>query len=177
MNKFFLFLIVSFYFSSAHSSVIKGLDLRHNKNIEVKLSEKKSTVFYFLSAWCPCSQGTFDHLNKLQKEFPTFNFVGFHSSIAIPTKDALDYFKNYKIDFPIIQDKEVIYADKYKALKTPHVFVYSPKGEVLFQGGATNSRMIEKADKFYLKEALSAIAKGEKPPVEHAKVLGCYIQR
>ncbi len=163
--------------SVVKAEIIKGLDLRDNKKVEVRIDEEKPTVYYFLSAWCPCSQGTFTHLNKLQKDFPQFNFIGFHSSVVIPTEEAFKYFSKLKIDFPIIQDKEVIYADKFKAVKTPHVFVYSPEGEVLFQGGATNSKTFEKANKFFLKDALTALSKGETPKITNARALGCYIQR
>lgn len=156
---------------------IKGIDLRVNKNISFDLSKSKPTVIYFLSAWCPCSQGTFDHLNALQTKYKGFDFVGFHSSVEIPKEDALKYFSKFKIDFPIIQDDKVIYADKYKAVKTPHVFIYDGKGELLFQGGATNSRTVKRAKRFYLKDALEAISQGKEPEVKNAKTIGCYIQR
>lgn len=161
----------------AFGSVISGLDLRTNKKIEVQQTKKKGTVYYFLSAWCPCSQGSFDHLNTLQKEYKNFDFVGFHSSVEVPKKDALDYFAKFKIDFPIIFDDEVVYADKFKAVKTPHIFVHGPKGKVLFQGGATNSRNPKNASKFYLKDALASLEKGEAPKIKNAKTIGCYIQR
>lgn len=175
MKSFILTVVFGFSFQSFAN--IKGIDLRTDKNIELKLSSKKPTVFYFLSAWCPCSQGTFDHLNSLQEKYKNFDFVGFHSSVAIPKEDALAYFSKFKIDFPIIQDKKVEYADKYKAVKTPHVFIYSPQGDILFQGGATNSRNPKKASKFYLQDALKALSEGKEPPVKNAKTIGCYIQR
>ncbi|MFT6632097.1 MAG: thiol-disulfide isomerase/thioredoxin [Bacteriovoracaceae bacterium] len=159
------------------ASLIDGIDLRTDKLVQLKISKKKPTVLYFLSAWCPCSQGTFDHLNELQAKYKEIDFVGFHSSVEIPKKDALEYFGKFKIDFPIIQDDKVIYADKYKAVKTPHVFIYGTKGELLFQGGATNSRTVKRAKKFYLRDALEAISMGKEPKIKNAKTIGCYIQR
>jgi thiol-disulfide isomerase/thioredoxin len=173
-----IFLSVILFFSvSALADIVKGTDLRTDKTIEITISKDKPTVYYFLSAWCPCSQGTFDHLNKLQQQYKQFKFIGFHSSVEIPKSDALEYFAKYKIDFPIILDDKVVYADKFKALKTPHVFIYAPDGEILFQGGATNSRIVKRAKKFYLKDALASISLGKKPKVTHAKAIGCYIQR
>lgn len=156
---------------------IQGFDLIAQKEVDLQLDLLKPRVFYFLSAWCPCSQGTFDHLNSLQKKFPQFQFVGFHSSVEIDKADAIKYFSKYKINFPIILDKKITYADKVKALKTPHVFIFGKDDELLFQGGATNSRLVKNADKFYLQEALNALAKGKEVIIKNAKTIGCYIQR
>lgn len=175
--KLVLLFICGLLSLKAYSLDIKGIDLRTDKEVEVKIKKDKPSVYYFLSAWCPCSQGTFDHLNELQKKFKDFSFVGFQSSVVIPKQAALKYFGKYKIDFPVIFDPKVKYADHFKALKTPHVFVYGADNKLLFQGGATNSKDFKKATKFYLKEALQAISDGKKPPLEHAKALGCYIQR
>lgn len=156
---------------------IEGLDLRNQKKIEVNFTPGRAKVFYFLSAWCPCSKGTFEHLNSLRDEFKDFDFIGFHSSVAIPEEDAIEYFKKYQIHFPIINDPEVKYADYFKALKTPHVFVYGANDELLYQGAATNSRDASKATKFYLKDALALISQGKAPEEKNVKALGCYIQR
>jgi thiol-disulfide isomerase/thioredoxin len=175
--KSILVILFVLFSISASADVVRGTDLRSDKFVEINISDDKPTVYYFLSAWCPCSQGTFDHLNKLQQEYKQFKFIGFHSSVDIPKSDALGYFAKYKIDFPIILDDKVEYADKFKALKTPHIFVYGADGKVLFQGGATNSRNPKRAKKFYLKDALASISLGKEPKVKSAKAIGCYIQR
>jgi thiol-disulfide isomerase/thioredoxin len=175
--RYVLFFALLLSSTISKASFVEGIDLRVDKSTKLVLSKKKPTVLYFLSAWCPCSQGTFDHLNELQAKYKQFDFIGFHSSVEIPKKDALEYFAKLKIDFPIIQDDKVVYADKYKAVKTPHVFVYGADGEILFQGGATNSRIVKRARKFYLRDALEALSKGNKPEIKNAKTIGCYIQR
>jgi thiol-disulfide isomerase/thioredoxin len=174
---FFIFLNLFFLNSYAALSTLKGIDLRVDKTVELKLDKTKPSVYYFLSAWCPCSQASFDHLNDLQRKYKNFNFIGFHSSVAIPKKDALAYFAKFKIDFPIIFDPQVEYADHFKAVKTPHIFVYDKDGEILFQGGATNSRNPKKASKFYLRDALEAYTQKKVIKNKYAKTIGCYIQR
>lgn len=162
---------------TALAITIKGFDLVKKNDVNFSTDANEYTVYYFLSAWCPCSQGTFDHLNSLQKKYKNYSFVGFHSSVDIPKKDALNYFAKYKIDFPIIFDNKVKYADLLKATKTPHVFIVGKNNKVVFQGGATNSRNMKKATKFYLADALASISKGEEPKIKNAKALGCYIGR
>ena len=156
-----------------------GLDLRPNKGkTEISRRQGHFTVAYFLSSGCPCSQAHFDHLNQLQKDFgKKFQFIGFHSSRSIKIKKARQYFAQFDIDFPIINDPELVYANQFKALKTPHIFVVSPSGEVVFQGGATDSRNPKRAKNFYLKTALEQISRGHQVTLARAKTLGCYIQR
>jgi hypothetical protein len=113
----------------------------------------------------------------LQKEYKDIQFVGFHSNKYAGINKSSRYFEKFKIDFPIIHDQKLTYANKYKAVKTPHIFILNDDGELLFQGGATNSRDPKRANRFYLKDALSSISKGEDVMIKNAKTLGCYIQR
>lgn len=104
-------------------------------------------------------------------------FIGFHSNKNLNFEVSSAYYKQFKIDYPIIFDQSLIYADRFKALKTPHVFVLNRDGEVLFQGGATNSRNPRRAKKFYLKQALDDLSQSKEVQQKVAKTLGCYIQR
>lgn len=177
MKRIYILLIINLFSTILSAEIISGIDLRDNKNINLTVDNTKINVYYFLSSTCPCSQASFDHLNNLQTKFKNFKFIGFHSNKFVSQEVAHDYFHKFKIDFPIIFDQKVKYADKFKAVKTPHVFVYGDGGKLLFQGGATNSRNPLKASKFYLQDALISLSKGEKPLVTDARTIGCYIQR
>ena len=115
----------------------------------------------------------------LAKEFGKagFNFLGIHSNANEGLEDSRKYFQNSKLDIPVIQDGHSKIADEYKAFKTPHVFIVSPKLEILFQGGIDNSKMAHKADRFYLKDALTAIRNGNPLTEKNVRVLGCEIKR
>lgn len=178
MKIILAFLLLSL---NIHASVISwqrlsGHDLISNKEITIK-SKKKVGVFYFLSATCPCSKGTFEYLNNLQKKYPNFQFMGFHSNKMVSRGVAQNYFSKYEIEFPIFFDKKLNFANKFNALKTPHVFVLDERGEILYHGGVTNSRFFKNAKKFYLEEALKEIDQGKKPSKQFARALGCYIER
>ena len=165
-------------FSFASTQNVQGWDYIAKEQNQIDwTSLKKKKVLLFLNSQCPCSQSHFDHLNQLQKDNPQFQFVGFHSNKLIERGDAQKYFDKYKIDFPIFEDKELVYADRFKALKTPHVFVLDESENLLFQGGTTNSRSFKKASKFFLKTALNEINSGKKVSNAHARALGCYINR
>jgi len=180
MNRLYLsvvFLFISLTQVSASEKRYEGVDLRNNHAVSVKFSSKKFLVAYFLNRGCPCSQAHFDHLNDLQKKYKNFSFIGFHSNKTINKESAMEYFSKYKIDFPILLDKDLIYANQFKAVKTPHVFVLDKEGKTFFQGGATDSRDPKRAHHFYLRDALASLSRGENVKVRNAKTIGCYIQR
>jgi peroxiredoxin len=173
------FLLLSFFISlqSYSRPSFEGTDMRTKNFHKVQIKKNENLVLYFLNSNCPCSQAHFDHLNQLQKQYPQFTFIGFHSQKNVSIERAQKSFGKHKIDFPILMDKSLKFANFYKAVKTPHVFVVNNKDEILFQGGATNSRNPKRASKFYLQEALKALALGEEVPVKNAKTIGCYIKR
>ncbi len=162
---------------AAYRNDFQGIDLREGKSKSIKIDSKKYTILYFLSSSCPCSQAHFTHLNQLQQKYPQFSFIGFHSHKAIPKEKAMDYFSQFEINFPILLDKSLKFANQFSALKTPHIFVVDKRGEIIYQGAATNSRNPEKADKFYLQEVLGDLAQDLKPRYTNKKSIGCYIQR
>lgn len=164
--------------SSIDLSNITGIDLRaKSADTEVSYLPTRTNVFLFLSANCPCSKSYFDYLNNLAKKFRNINFIGFHSSKTISKETAKQYFSNFDIVFPILLDKKLLYADRFKALKTPHIFVTNNTGEILYHGAVADSRHINSAKKFYLEEALENISNGTRPQLQFAKALGCYIAR
>lgn len=165
-------------FADIELTNVTGKDLISGQDVTIKdLKTRKYTIFYFLNSLCPCSQAHFDHLNELNKKYPDYQFIGFNSNKKINEKQAKAYYNNFKINFPVILDQSLTYANVFKALKTPHVFVVNKKGEIVFKGGATNSRDPLKAKKFYLKDALTALHNGKQPSIKVAKTIGCYIDR
>ena len=177
MKLLFLFLLSLLVVSDIYSAQVNGFNLITKQIVSLKKQEKPIRVYYFISSKCPCSQAHFDHLNDLQKMYPQFEFVGFHSNKSAKRKNAIKHFEQYKIDFPIIEDQGLVFANQFKAVKTPHVYVLGKDDQVIYQGGATNSRNPKRAKKFYLKEVLLALSKGEKSPYKVNKTLGCYIER
>jgi peroxiredoxin len=158
--------------------IIEGKNLRQDmKNWRMEIGDKQGLVLLFISATCPCSQSYFSHLNQMQKLFPQFQFVGIHSNKKLQQILAQNYLQKYDLDFPVLDDRELKFANQYQALKTPHIFVLDRDGKILFQGGATDSRNPDKAKIFYLRDALTSILKGIDIEIKETKTLGCYIER
>ncbi|MBC7370772.1 MAG: redoxin domain-containing protein, partial [Bdellovibrionaceae bacterium] len=116
-------------------------------------------------------------LKKLAGQFKDFNFVAIHSNADETAELTKEYFVRAKLPFEIIQDKDSTLANKFKALKTPHVFVIVLNGEVQFQGGVTDSANASTAKKNYLQDALTDVQAGKPVAVATGRTLGCMIQR
>ncbi len=141
------------------------------------LGEKNPTVVVFLSAHCPCSESHEPVLKKLATEFTDVRFVGVHSNADEEVQEATEHFKKSQLPFPVIRDAGAKWADAFGALKTPHVFVVSPSGDVLFKGGVDDSHVAAEAKKHFLRAALTDVREGRKPTVTEARSLGCTIKR
>ncbi|MGE3610571.1 MAG: redoxin family protein [Bacteriovoracaceae bacterium] len=140
-------------------------------------SPKLGTVIVFLSALCPCSNGHVDHLKELAKNNPEFDFIGIHSNANETKEEGKTYFQSKELSFKIIRDLESEWANRLKAYATPHAFVVDKSGELLYQGGVTSSASADRAEEFYLKDALLALKSGQKIKLAKTRVLGCKIAR
>ncbi|KYG61653.1 hypothetical protein AZI86_18315 [Bdellovibrio bacteriovorus] len=177
-NIFILVLIPLFsvFAGATPAPTIKGADVFSGKVLEVTPKEQ-GTVVVFLSAVCPCSNSHVEELKNLSKEFPQFSFVAVHSNTDEDAKTTQEYFKKVAISFPVIQDGEAKIADEFKALKTPHAFVLSRDGKMLYQGGVSSSRDITKADRKFLREALTDLKENRSVQTPEGRTLGCTISR
>ena len=135
------------------------------------------TVVIFLSKDCPCSKGNLDYINQLAKEFKEFHFIGVHSKRNSTPSDIISYLQDKKLNFDIYNDSDLKIADQFKALKTPHAFIVSTKGDVIYAGGITNTTFPENAKEFFLKDALIEIKNNKIPTKTETRTLGCFIVR
>lgn len=170
------FLSINIY-ASSKVTLIKGRDLVTDENVQVNSQDKKGMVIVFLSAKCPCSNSHNEELRSLHETFKEFNFLVSHSNLDEAPELAKSYFKKLAFAFPVIHDEKAKLADELKAYKTPHAFVFSREGEILYQGGISNSNDCKKADKKYLREALEDLHAGKTVRTPEGRTLGCAISR
>jgi peroxiredoxin len=116
-------------------------------------------------------------MQDLAKDFPDFEFVGIHSNVDEDLETSKTYFEQKKLVFPVIQDRNAQIADQFKAFKTPHAFVLSSEGKILYQGGVTNSAQFSRANKKFLREALEDIRSKKDIRTPEGRTLGCVIAR
>lgn len=174
-----LILFQNFAFSSENISFSASevfYNLKTGKNEQINFNNNRHKVFVFLSKDCPCSKANLSLLNEYVSAFPLVDFIGIHA-MKNKTPEDLKNFEIQNINFPVYNDTELIITRKFHALKTPHAFITSPNGEIIYMGGVTNSMMPKNAKTFYLKDALSELAQNKPITTKESKTLGCYIVR
>jgi thioredoxin-related protein len=164
-------------FSAVNLSIVDGADVMAKTPVHQTAEGKKGIVVVFLSAKCPCSDSHVVEIKSLHKDYPEFSFVVVNSNTDETDELAQQYFKRVGFEFPVIKDKSLELADRYKAFKTPHAFVMNKDGKVLYQGGVSSSRQFATADRKYLREALANIHDDKSVAMEEGRTLGCVITR
>ena len=164
-------------FAKTASYTLNDVVTRNPVTVGFANESKAATVVVFLSAYCPCSMGHEKRLMELSAMFPRFAFVGIHANQDEKPENVQAHFARSNLPFPVLDDVDQRVANDLGAVKTPHVFVIGPKGDVLFEGGIDDSRLAIDAKKHYLEEALRAIDAGQPPSVRVVKTLGCSIRR
>ena len=170
------FLLLLAFFAVPAFAAVHGQDLLSGQETEVK-SGTKGTALVFLSAKCPCSNSHVEILKSLAKDYPDFTFAAVHANADETSALSKKYFAEAKLPFPVIEDGGGKLANEFKALKTPHAFLLSPEGKVLYRGGVTNSNNGPGADKQYLRDALADVQAGRAVKTESGRTLGCVIAR
>ncbi|WP_408096566.1 redoxin family protein [Peredibacter sp. HCB2-198] len=157
---------------------LNGPLIKSGENLSWKWEDAKiATAIVFLSAVCPCSDGHIAYLKKLKEDYPQVDFIGVHSNTDEDAKSTLEYFTEKNLNFNVLQDDKAKIADLFGAYRTPHSFLVSKNGEILFKGGVTSSSVSAKADTFYLADAIKNVVNGEEVKVKQARTLGCQIGR
>lgn len=177
MMKNLLLLILFFASFNANAlqlPVQKAYPEARELNIE---SIKKIKVLVFLSRTCPCTQQNIPYINKLAKDFPEIEFIGVHSKKGGSLQEIKEVIEEYKTEFPVIDDNNLVIANLLKANRTPQAFILSENNEVLYNGGVTDRTNPENAKKTYLKNALSEISSHKEITEKETRSLGCVILR
>lgn len=154
-----------------------GSDLFTGAEIKISDATKKAYALVFLSAKCPCSDSHISELKKLRKKFTDIQFVAVHSNTDETESETKAYFKKIALSFPVLQDNHAKIANKFKAYKTPHVFVLDHNEKILYQGGVSSSSQFARAEHKYLRQALEQIEAGKRIRNPRTRTLGCVISR
>lgn len=179
MNRIIFFFILFFTTNTwSNVNLITGRSVIQKKAVEINLIDSKNYhVVIFISKDCPCSKGNLDYLNKLSQKFNQFKFIAIHAKKDTSDNLIEEYLKDKKLNFDVINDNNLINTNHFSALKTPHAFIVSPTGEVIYNGGITNSTFPENAKKLYLEDNLNLISQNKEIEYKETKTLGCYIVR
>ncbi|MCK8521913.1 thioredoxin family protein [Aquimarina sp. D1M17] len=174
----------------AVGDVATDFELKNIDDAMVSLSnykDAKGFIVIFTCNHCPYSVAYEDRIIALDKSFKDKGYPVVAINPNNPKAYPDDSFDNMKVrakekgfTFPyLFDDGQKIYP-QYGATKTPHVYVLekTDKGNVVRYIGAIDNNYKDEAaaDKKYVEDAVNALLKGEKVPVETTKAIGCSIK-
>lgn len=165
-------------------SGLQGYDL---EGVFHRPGEKESTraiVFVFLATECPISNRCLPVLNQLAAN-PRKSGVevyGVLSSAGISRSRGRRHHKEYALTFPVLFDSSGALRDRLKATHSPHAFVLSRDGAVLYQGAiddqhAALGKKRTEASKHYLTDAVTAVTTSKEVPLAATPPVGCLLEK
>ena len=149
------------------------------KNQSLKdLKGKNGSVLIFLSAQCPVVKNYNERINQIAADYKAkgISFIGINSNAT----ESLEWVKshaqeNYK--FPVLIDKNNVWADKLGATVTPEVYYFDEKNVLLYHGAIDNDRSGRNVSENLLRDAFDAKLGGKVIAKTKSNAFGCSIKR
>jgi len=85
------------------------------------------------------------------------------------------YMKDHKSNYVYAYDESQTIGRAYGATNTPQFFVLDKERKIRYTGAMDDNPNEARVSKNYLRDAVDAVLKGENPPVEETRAVGCGI--
>lgn len=167
-------LVLGWHVSPGQGVAARGASLRVSAGATPR-------VYLFLSPECPLCQSYTRTLNQLEKQYA--GKVMFYGIVPGKTwkKSDIDAFRaRYKVGFSLQPDRELQIAHALHATTTPEAIVLAAGDSVVYEGAIDNwyrslGRAGSRPTQFYLRDAIDAVLRHEKPAVRKTSPIGCLI--
>jgi peroxiredoxin len=183
-------LVISLFFAFAIAAYAQGLAIGSSmENFSMPdiggkvqtlndLKGTKGTVVIFLSSQCPVVRGYNDRINQIAKEYAAqgVKFIGINSNVS-ESPDAIKSHAELNYTFPMLMDKNSVFADKVGASVTPEVYYIDTRNVLLYHGAIDNDKFGRSITEPYLKTAFDESLAGKKIARTSARATGCSIKR
>lgn len=155
----------------------------NGREASLTLSDVKEdiVVIVFLGNHCPYVLANEDRLIEFTNDYKDKGVRVIGLSVNDLDSDRLpaikDYTKEKKSNYVYGYDESGAVGKAYGASNTPQYIVLDKDRKVRYLGALDDSPLKEdKVTKQYLSDAVDALLKGEKPPVEETRAIGCGIK-
>jgi peroxiredoxin len=164
---------------------LKNID---GKNVSLAdYKDAKGFIVTFTCNHCPYAVAYEDRIIALDKKYKDLGYPVIAINPNNPEKQPQDSFENMiqrakekGFTFPYVLDQGQHIYPQYGATKTPHIFVLekTDKGNVVRYIGAIDDNYQDEnaVTNKYVENAVDALLKGEKVPVDVTKAIGCTIK-
>jgi len=152
---------------------------------EISLSDYrgKIVVLEWFNFECPYSiyhYGTTDTMVGLANKYKSNNVVWLvvNSTSHTTPQANKEFTRKYKLPFPILDDRSGKVGRAYGAKTTPHMYIVSPRGNILYDGAIDNSPLGRKKEGVinYVDKALAELTTGKAVSTPETKPYGCSVK-
>jgi peroxiredoxin len=156
-----------------------------DKKVNLADYRGKTVVLEWLNFECPFVKHHYEKASTmidLAKKYKDQNVVWLAiNSTNHTTPEANKAFAaRHKLPFPILDDRPGAVGRAYGAKTTPHMFVISPRGQIVYEGAIDNSPLgkTPKGEKYvnYVDNVLAALVANKDIGVRETKPYGCSVK-
>jgi hypothetical protein len=140
------------------------------------------TVYLFLLDECRICQEMAPEINAIYEAYGhEVGFIGLFPNFSSKKKEIDAFKEKYKIKFRTKTDYFKMQATKLNATILPEVIVYNENSKAILYRGAINDLFLSPGKRrqfvrnHYLRDAMDAILKNQKPVVKETQPVGCFI--
>jgi len=163
-------------------SKVEGFELTDVKSGEAAkladVSGKKVTALVFWNQECPYVVEAQDRIADFQKTYQDkgVNVVAIDAGVNNDTESIKKYAEEKP--FPFLVNRDSTLAAQFGATRTPEVFLLDSDHVVQYHGAFDSGKLRSDDDtrKTYVKDAVEAMLKGEKPATAETKAFGCSLK-
>lgn len=149
---------------------------------DADFNDKSLVVVAFLGTECPLVKLYGPKLQSLSEEFnKDVAFIGVNSNTQDSVTEMSAYAERHGVRFPMLKDVGNKLADRFKAERTPEVFLLDAKRTVRYHGRIDDQYGIgiirDKAERNDLRIAIEELLAGKDVAIPETEVVGCHIGR
>ncbi len=148
-------------------------------------SDSKVLVLIFMCNHCPYVQAIWERFVDLQDlyENEDLQLVGINPNTANEeyAEETLEkmreYAKEYRMNFPYLEDADQSVAKEYGAICTPDIYVYDSDRKLAYHGRLDdNWKFPSQVEHEELRDAVEALIEGKRPSDDQRPSMGCSIK-
>lgn len=165
-------------FSAISQLAVWSPDQQANVNIG---SSGKLELLVLMSPECPMSVNYTLTLNQLQEAYSEqLRITGLIPGSAYNDDTVRAFARSYKLLFPLLTDRKQELTRQLHGEVTPEVFLFNQEGRLIYTGAidnwmATLGKKKQKADQFYLADAIRQAINGDPVAIAYVKAQGCSL--